>query len=104
MRMRNDNMCDGLARLEGIENGFNMIIEQRSRVNHSNLACANNISACSCEGKSAWVIGDDATNARAHVSHFAIGEVHFSFEWYCGHVKLLTGLYAQTLAQYGLNA
>ena len=51
---------------------------RRPRIDHGDVAAAQNIRAGAVEGKRAGVLGDDAPNAGRDLGHFTVGELQIA--------------------------
>jgi len=71
---------DALARLEGGDDGVHMGVEQRARIDDSDLAVADDVGAGAEVGELAGVLGHDPTDERRDLIDAAIGDIEVADE------------------------
>ena len=64
MSMRDQNMTDTLIGFQRVQNRLDMLVQQRARINYSDIAVADYICAGAGESEGTRIIRNDAANAR----------------------------------------
>ena len=79
-----DDMADG-ATADEVDDGLKMRFILGPRVDDREIVRADDVGVCSLEGEHAWIVGNEANDARRQLARRGVGEFHLSPEFEVGH-------------------